>query len=261
MKIAPVPAGAAGRLNEAVGPRGSRVVGQQTLLLFFRASCFDLTVVIPGTEEPSRDVWVPAKVYPLPHGAPHLCSWWDHPPDPPCPLSPAGESDPSPALLAEQHSGSLTARTRAPGLFQPRGLHTARQVCTSAAGSARRPPGLRASGVHVPAPALPLHFSREGSANLRAPANLAPQERVTSGCERGPGAPPSDSPSPRKASRRPRPRPQCSILPQLQAPHTRSGISPCPGAQPSGTLCAPRRPALLPVPPGPRDRHRHMTML
>ena len=94
------------------------------------------------SRKPSRDAWVPARVYPLPRGAPHLCSWWDHPPAPPCQLSPAGELDPSPTLLAEQPAGSLTARTRAPGLFQPRGLHTTRQVCGPGGDTCLPPPCL-----------------------------------------------------------------------------------------------------------------------
>lgn len=98
VKIAPIPAGTAGRVNEETGPRAAASPAGSHCSSFVPR--VGLTVASPGAEELSRGAWVPAGVHPLPHGTPHLCSCWDPLPAPPFLLSPAGESHPSPALQA-----------------------------------------------------------------------------------------------------------------------------------------------------------------
>lgn len=134
VKIAPMQAGTAGRANEEAGPRAAASPAGNHCSSFVPR--VDLTVASPGAEGLSRGAWVPAGVHPLPHGTPHPCSCWDPRPASLFLLSPARESHPSPALLAERPPSSLTTCALAPGLLQRRGLHTACRAC-GPAGSMR----------------------------------------------------------------------------------------------------------------------------
>lgn len=109
-----------------------------------------------------------------------------------------------------------------------------------AQGSAHRLPGLRACGEHASAPALPLCFCREGSANLRGPAPGGSDLGVRAGPAAPPGAPGHLPPTARgRVPRAPR-----SVLPPLQAPHTLLWdlFLPHRGTQPSSSCVPPRRP-------------------